>query len=321
MIEKAPLRFVPYLKSVIWGGDKICRLKGLDRIEGVIGESWEISALPEHETLVAEGKYKGMSIARLIDSFGEDFLGAKVIEKFGYRFPLLFKFLDAAENLSVQVHPDDRFAAEHHDCSGKTEMLYVIKAENGAKILSGFKKQISKEEYLRRVENNTFEEVLASHDCKPGDIFFIPSGRPHSIGAGCFLAEIQESSDLTYRIYDYGRSDSQGNTRELHTALAKDALNYETYDNYKIEAASDDADDCLIMDCELFKVRRVILRGSKELNFNKGSFTVIMCVERTVRINTEEGECGLKSGETILVPAVVSKIRAEGDARLLITQC
>ncbi len=217
---------MPYFKSVIWGGERICKYKGVEQTEEKIGESWEISAVPGHESVVAEGPYKGMRITELIDCFGAELLGSKVMERYDGKFPLLVKLIDANDNLSVQVHPDDELAKKRHDSLGKTEMWYIIDADKGAKIYSGLNREMTPEEYVARVADNTIEETLAVHDSHPGDIFFLPAGRVHAIGAGNLLAEIQESSDITYRIYDYERRDAQGNARELHTELAKDAIEY-----------------------------------------------------------------------------------------------
>ena len=212
MIERVPIRFAPYLKSVIWGGDKICSYKGIVQHEPRIGESWEISSVPGHESIVCEGKYEGRSIVDLIDEFGPELLGEKVFSKFHGKFPLLIKFIDAADNLSVQVHPDDELALKRHNSLGKTEMWYIVDSEPKAKIYAGLNKLISPEEYVRLVEDGEFESALATHDSHTGDVFFLPAGRVHAIGAGNLLAEIQESSDITYRIFDYNRRDASGNT-------------------------------------------------------------------------------------------------------------
>ncbi|MDE6638210.1 MAG: class I mannose-6-phosphate isomerase [Muribaculaceae bacterium] len=313
MIKKEPIRFVPYLKSVIWGGEKICKYKCIEQTEANIGESWEISAVPGHESIVADGPYKGMSITELIDCFGPQLLGKEVMERYDGKFPLLVKLIDANDNLSVQVHPDDVLAKERHDSLGKTEMWYIIDADKGAKIYSGLNREITADQYVERVENNTIEEVLAVHDSHPGDIFFLPAGRVHAIGAGNLLAEIQESSDITYRIYDYDRRDAQGNPRELHTELAMDAIDYTCYDDYKSAPADSKLADVEIAKCDHFTVNRILIDGEMKLQFSDASFTVVMCLEGEVSVE----EKIIKKGETVLLPAALSSFNLSGKGTLL----
>lgn len=320
MIEKAPIRFVPYLKSVIWGGEKICRYKGIDQPEANIGESWEVSAVPGHESVVADGRYKGMSIPQLIESFGSDFIGKEVMKKYEGEFPLLVKLIDAHDNLSVQVHPDDELARKRHDSLGKTEMWYIMEAEEGAKIYSGLNRELTPDEYVRRIEENSIEQVLAVHDSHPGDVFFLPAGRVHAIGAGNLLAEIQESSDITYRIYDYDRRDARGNTRELHTEHAKDAIDYTFHGDYKSTPPDPEASDAEIATCEHFTVHRLLLDGEMHFKFSDSSFTVLMCVEGNVTLEYEGGKMSFKTGETVLVPAVMGKFVLRGNGILLSTR-
>lgn len=317
MIEKVPLRFVPYLKSVIWGGDKICRYKGIEQTEAKIGESWEISAVPGHESVVAEGAYKGMRITELIGCFGPQLLGTDVFTRYDGRFPLLVKLIDANDNLSVQVHPDDDLAKERHDSLGKTEMWYIINADAGAKIYSGLNRRLTPDEYVRMVDDNSIEDALAIHESHAGDVFFLPAGRVHAIGAGNLLAEIQESSDITYRIYDYDRRDSEGNARELHTDLAKDAIDYTFYDEYKSAPADPEVSDAVIVECGHFKVDRLLVDGAMPLSFSESSFTVIMCLEGNVILEYESGSMPLKAGETVLLPAVLTSLIVNGKGTLL----
>ena len=313
MIKKEPIRFIPYLKSVIWGGEKICKYKGIGQTEANIGESWEISAVPGHESVVADGPYKGMSLTELIDCFGQELLGKEVMEKYDGKFPLLVKLIDANDNLSVQVHPDDALAKERHDSLGKTEMWYIIDADKGAKIYSGLNREMTADQYVERVENDTIEEVLAVHDSHPGDVFFLPAGRVHAIGAGNLLAEIQESSDITYRIYDYGRRDAQGNSRELHTELAKDAIDYSYYGNYKSPSADCSQADAEIAKCDHFTVHRLLLDGEMDLHFSDASFTVLMCLEGEASV----GGMMVKKGETLLLPAAMTSVTLKGQGTLL----
>ena len=206
-----PFTFKPILKKVIWGGSAICPFKGITPVENGVGESWELSHVEGNYSVVANGELEGKSLDDLIQSYGKQLLGEKVVERFGTTFPLLIKFIDARDHLSIQVHPDDELAKKRHNSFGKTEMWYVIKAEKGAGLYSGFSQQIDAEEYVKRVENNTIMDVLQRYDVHEGDVFFLPAGRVHAIGAGCFIAEIQQTSNITYRIYDYNRKDAQGN--------------------------------------------------------------------------------------------------------------
>ena len=317
MIEKAPIRFVPYLKSVIWGGEKICRFKGIEQTEANIGESWEISAVAGHESVVAEGSYKGMNITELIGCFGPELLGTDVFDRYEGRFPLLVKLIDANDNLSVQVHPDDALAMERHGSLGKTEMWYIIDTEESAKIFSGLNREMTPEEYVRMVEENPIEQALAVHYSHPGDVFFLPAGRVHSIGGGNLLAEIQESSDITYRIYDYDRRDAEGNPRELHTEQAKDAIDYTFHEDYRSEPADPDVAYAVIAECSHFKVDRLLLDGEMSLAYDDTSFTVVMCLEGAASLEYEGGEMPLKGGETVLVPAGLTSFKLKGKGTLL----
>ena len=320
MIDKAPLVFVPYLKSVIWGGDKICRYKGIEQTEPNVGESWEISAVPGHESVVAEGPYKGQKLTDLIDRFGAELLGTKVVEKYGKSFPLLIKIIDAADNLSVQVHPDDALAAKRHNSLGKTEMWYIIDTDEGAKIFAGLNTEMTPDEYAERVAAGTFAETLAVHDSAPGDVFFLPAGRVHAIGAGNLLAEIQESSDITYRIYDYDRRDAQGNPRELHTDLAKDAIDYTVYADYKSPRPADNVTDAEIVGCDHFTTRRLVVDGETKLTLSPESFTVAICIEGDVKLDYSEGETRLTGGHTVLIPAATGDVTVRGEGLLLLSR-
>lgn len=320
MIEKAPIIFTPYLKSVIWGGNKICSYKGIEQMEPNIGESWEISTVPGHESKVASGPYKDLSITALIDTFGAELLGEDVMDRYDGKFPLLIKIIDANDNLSVQVHPDDNLAKARHNSLGKTEMWYIIDTDKNAKIYSGLKEEITPCEYVAHVADDTFENLLAVHESNSGDVFFLPAGRVHAIGAGNLLAEIQESSDITYRIYDYNRRDAQGNPRQLHTMLAKDAIDYTFHDNYKSAPVSADVKNAEIVKCSHFNVNRILLDGKMHLDFNPTSFTVIMCIEGIATLTYPAGAMTIGQGQTVLCPAVLDAIDISGRATLLTSQ-
>lgn len=216
-----PMTFKPILKKIIWGGSDICPFKGITPVQEGIGESWELSHVEGNYSVVDNGALEGKTLDELIRTYGKQLLGEKVVEQFGSIFPLLIKFIDARDNLSIQVHPDDELAKKRHNSFGKTEMWYVINAAKGAGLYSGFSKQINADEYVKRVEDNTIMDVLQRYEVNPGDVFFLPAGRVHAIGAGCFIAEIQQTSNITYRIYDYDRKGPDGKGRELHTELAR----------------------------------------------------------------------------------------------------
>lgn len=219
-------KFEPILKTTIWGGDRIAPFKGIASDQECVGESWELSGVEGNESVVADGPEAGMKLPELLDKFGAAILGERNYKKFGNRFPLLIKFIDARQDLSVQVHPDDEMANMLGQANGKTEMWYVIDAESGARLANGFKEAVNPDDYAQLVESGEIENVLNFCNIRPGDVYFIPAGRVHAIGAGAFVAEIQQTSDATYRIYDYHRKDADGNERQLHTELAKEAINF-----------------------------------------------------------------------------------------------
>ena len=320
MIEVAPIKFTPYLKSVIWGGDKICRYKGIEQPEPNIGESWELSAVPGHESVVEDGSYKGLTINDLIERFGKDLLGERVVMRHGNKFPLLIKFIDANDNLSVQVHPDDKLAQKRHNCPGKTEMWYIIKSEKNARIYAGLNSQLSPELYVETVNDGTFASKLKVHDSAPGDVYFLPAGMVHAIGAGNLLAEIQQSSDITYRIYDYDRKDATGQPRELHTDLAKDAIDYDLSEDSTPANYNDDLSDSEIVSCDYFVTRRVNVNSNKTVLLDNTSFSIVMCIEGSVVIHYPEGQMNLDAGHTCLIPAMLPILTLEGNATILITQ-
>lgn len=307
-------KFTPELKSVIWGGDKIIRMKGLPPAAEKIGESWELSGVPGHETRVCGGPDAGLGMRRLIDKYGESLLGRKSVEKYGMEMPLLVKIIDARQNLSVQVHPDEDMAQRVHGCHGKTEMWYVMRTEGYARIYAGLNRAVTPEEFRKHVQNGTVMDVVAVSDSEPGASYFLPSGRIHAIGAGNLLAEIQQSSDITYRVFDYGRG------RELHLDKAMEAIDFgmvlPDYRTYYDENAS----EAKLVDCEWFEVSRVKADGSREVSLSSESFSIIVCVEGECEVET--GGCAerLKAGDTVLIPAVETKVSVSGAAELLLAE-
>lgn len=314
-----PLKFENILKTIIWGGDQICKFKGITPELDGIGESWEISQVEGNVSVVADGEYKGKTLTEVMQKEGAALMGKHVSEKYGETFPLLIKFIDARDNLSIQVHPDDALAAARHNSLGKTEMWYVISASEGAGLYSGFSQQITPDEYVKRVENNTITDVLSFHKVKSGDVFFLPAGRIHAIGKGIFIAEIQQSSNITYRIYDYNRKDKNGNTRELHTELAKDAIDYKLYDDLLTTYTPASDKEVKLAECQYFVTNLLDVTNSVECEIAKrDSFVIYICMggEATVT-DSEGGVTPIKQGETILVPASTEKVTITGKAKLL----
>ena len=318
MTNLKPFKFEPYLKSVLWGGEKIAKYKGIVTDQHNIGESWEISGVDGHESVVAEGDDKGLNLRQIIEKYKGDLVGNAVYAKYGDTFPLLVKIIDAKGDLSVQVHPDDTLAKARHNSYGKTEMWYIIDAEEGAPIYAGLSKQITPEEYEKLVAENAIMDVIARHDSHAGDLFFLPAGRIHAIGAGNLLAEIQQTSDITYRVYDFDRRDANGNPRELHTEQAKDAIDYTVYPEYKSEYDRNGKSATPLVKCQYFDVKREIIDGVSTIDASTDSFMIIMCLggEATITDNLG-GVTHVKKGESILVPAVITSMKAEGKATFM----
>lgn len=328
-----PLKFVPFLKTTVWGGDKIIDYKGIDTSKNAdcdyshVGESWELSGVEGHESVVADGEFAGMTINGMAARFGAELLGSKVFEATGTEFPLLVKFIDAKQDLSIQVHPDDDLARKRYGegAKGKTEMWYVIDAGEGASLMSGLKKEITPEEYARRVGDNTITDVLERHNIAPGDVFFIPAGRIHAIGAGAFVAEIQQTSDTTYRIYDYNRPGLDGKPRELHTELAKDAIDYKVYDNYKTSVSPAKNTETELVSCRYFTTDLLDLTKpfTKDLT-GLDSFLIVIGIagEGTVGCTIDDTSLPpvpIRRGETVLVPACASVVTftPSGELKIL----
>ena len=247
-----PLKFRPILKSMVWGGEKIAPFKSISTDQHNIGESWELSGVKGNESVVANGEYAGKTISEMIREFKGSLIGKSNWEKTGEEFPLLIKFIDAKQDLSIQVHPDDELAARRHNGSkGKTEMWYVVDTDPGAHLMAGLKKAITPDEYVEEVNNDTITDVLEDFSLQPGDVFFLPASRIHSIGSGSFIAEIQQTSDITYRIYDFGRLGLDGKPRELHTELAKDAIDYKVYPDYKTHYTKSKDKENVLVDCNI----------------------------------------------------------------------
>ena len=319
-----PLKFRPILKSLVWGGEKIAPFKHIETTQHNIGESWELSGVRGNESVVANGEYAGRTISELVAQFKDRLIGKRNYARTGNEFPLLIKFIDAKQDLSIQVHPTDELAKKRHNSMGKTEMWYVVDADKGAKLRSGFSEQITPKEYKERVLNNTITDVLQEYEIHPGDVFFLPAGRVHSIGAGAFIAEIQQTSDITYRIYDFNRKDANGKTRELHTDLAREAINYEVLDDYrtKYEAVKDEPVElvaCPYFTTSVYDMTEEISCDYSELD----SFVIFICMEGSCKMRDNEGyELTVSAGESILLPATTQDITITpegGNVKLLET--
>ena len=318
-----PYKFAPYLRTTIWGGYQIAPFKGIFTAQPNIGESWEISAVPGHESVAVERGIigdvdLGLNLAQLIDKYKGLLVGEKVYKKYGNTFPLLVKFIDSRQDLSVQVHPDDKLAMKRHKCPGKTEMWYVVKADVGAKIYSGLKESITPEDYERLATaepvngHSPMQDVIATHEAHQGDLYFLPAGRLHAIGAGNFLVEIQETSDITYRVYDFGRKDAHGNPRELHIEQAKEAIDYQVWPEYRTSYDSTKPNSELIH-CPYFTVNRVVVQVAAEVDLHTDSFVVVVCLWGEANINGIR----VKQGETLLVPASENVLYIFGNATFL----
>ena len=273
-----PLKFKPVLKDKIWGGSRLNQLFGKNNNSDKLGESWELSGYENDESVVSNGFLEGNNLTELIEIYMGELVGDKVYDEFGLMFPLLFKLIDANENLSIQVHPGDEVAAERHNSFGKTEMWYVVAAEQGSELIIGFSKDCTSEEYLDALENDKVEDLLQRVPVKPGDVLFIPAGLVHAIGKGVVVAEIQQSSDITYRIYDYKRVDDSGNERELHTDEALDVINFSASLNPKTEYSLLENQIVPLVSCEYFTTN--IIKFDQALTRNYGeidSFVAYMC--------------------------------------------
>jgi len=304
-----PLKFTPILKERIWGGTKLNSVLNKRGSEQKVGESWELSACAGEDSEVNNGFLAGNTLTELIEIYMGELVGESVYEQYGLNFPLLFKIIDAAENLSIQVHPDDETAAERHNSFGKTEMWYIMDAEPGAELIVGFNNGITKEKYIESVQNNSTENILKKVSVSKGDVVFIPAGLVHAIGKGILLAEIQQSSDITYRIYDYNRLDDNGNLRQLHVEQALDVINFNTVENPKTiynekinEIVSLVASDYFTTN--LIKFDKQIIRNYGNID----SFKVYMCTEGAYKILFNGEYTHVNKGETILIPASIGEV-------------
>ncbi|MDT0559297.1 type I phosphomannose isomerase catalytic subunit [Ichthyenterobacterium sp. W332] len=303
--ELYPLKFYPILKEKIWGGNKLAKQLNKPSNQQNIGESWEISDVEGDTSIVANGRLKGESLKSLLSKYQHALVGDKNYEVFGDKFPLLIKFIDAKQDLSIQLHPNDELAAKRHNSFGKTEMWYVMQADEDANLIVGFNKKITPQEYLKHLEEKTLTEILNFDKVKEGDTYFIEVGRVHAIGAGVMLAEIQQTSDITYRVYDWDRVDAHGNERELHNDLAIDAIDFNMANDYKVNYKSSVNRSNIMVDCPYFKTSLLPIEGTINKINDKDSLFIYMCVDGEVKIETNTVTEILTKGETVLIPASV----------------
>ena len=303
-------KFEPQIKLALWGS-----------------ESWEISGVKGHETIIANGPYQGKNLNELVRELKGQLVGEENYQRFGDEFPLLVKFIDARNDLSIQVHPTDEVARRHGKPCGKTEMWYCMESQEAGDrrqekpmLYCGLKQQITPEQYKEMVENDTITDALARYETQEGDVFFIPAGRIHSIGAGCYVAEIQQTSDITYRIYDYKRKDKDGNYRELHTQLASESIDYAVLPDYRIGYTPKQNEGVQVVSCPYFTTAVYDLTEPMTLDYSElDSFVVLMAVKGAGRLVCDGEETSFEMGDTILIPATTKEVRVEGEIKFLET--
>ena len=313
-----PLKFQPILKDKIWGGQKLHQILHKPTTSKNAGESWEISDVEGDTSVVANGALQGSSLNYLLETHTSDLLGEKNFRQFGTKFPLLIKFIDAKEDLSVQLHPNDQLAKARHNSFGKTEMWYVVQADPESNLIVGFNQEMTQELYLKHLEDKTLQSILNFDTVKAGDAYFIEVGRIHAIGAGVLLAEIQQTSDITYRVYDWDRVDSEGNERELHNDIALEAFDFDMPDNFRVNYTKDSDSPTELVSCpyfttNVFKVNDTILKENTH-----DSFMIYICVEGKAQIEVDGNQTEISMGETVLIPACIKRFSISANhAKLL----
>lgn len=314
------IKFRPILKQVLWGGNKIIPFKQLDADMEQVGESWEVSGVKDNESIVANGQYEGMKLNDLVALLKGDLVGKENYERFGNEFPLLIKFIDASKQLSIQVHPNDEQAKAKGLKRGKTEMWYIMESAPDAALLSGLKRAITPEEYKAMVENDTITDALCEYRVGEGDVFYLPAGRIHSIGAGTFLAEIQETSDVTYRIYDFKRKDKDGNYRQLHTEAAAECIDYSVESDYRTKYEPRKNEGVELAQCPHFTTSVYDLDEPMLLDYSElDSFVVLIALSGECTLSTGDAETQLRAGETVLLPATTQTLNVSGTVKFLET--
>lgn len=313
-----PLKFKPILKDKIWGGTKLKSILNKDSQGPNTGESWEISDVEGDTSIVSNGSLVNHSLKQLLSTHKADLVGKKNFEQFGNKFPLLIKFIDAREDLSIQLHPNDELAAKRHNSFGKTEMWYVMQADEGSNLIVDFNQKMTPKLYLEHLENKTLPKILNFESVTAGDTYFIEVGRVHAIGAGVMLAEIQQTSDITYRIYDWGRIDDDGNPRELHTDLAIDAIGFDMPDNFRVNYDKTKNQSNQMVSCPYFTTNYLKIDKELQKENTYDSFVIYICVEGEAKIKTETHSEVIKTGETLLLPAAISHYNIDSTGATLL---
>ena len=313
-----PLKFQPILKDKIWGGQKLQQILNKPTSSTEAGESWEISDVEGDTSVVSNGTMAGTSLKSLMELHTTDLLGHKNFQQFGTKFPLLIKFIDAKSDLSVQLHPNDALAKARHNSFGKTEMWYVVQADPDSNLIVGFNQPMTKELYLKHLEAKTLESILNFDTVEAGDTYFIEVGRIHAIGAGVLLAEIQQTSDITYRVYDWDRVDSKGNRRELHNDIALEAFDFDMPDNYRVNYSRDAQTSTELVSCPYFTTNVLEVKTSLLVENNHDSFMIYTCVEGSAIVKIEGHQTEFSKGETVLIPAGIKSFSISANhAKLL----
>ncbi len=305
-----PIKFNPILKEKIWGGEKLTQTFKKKSTKNNIGESWEVSDVKGDVSIVSNGDLKGKTLKDLIQTYKGDFVGNKIYKQFGEAFPILIKFIDAKTPLSIQVHPNNELAKERHNSFGKNEMWYIMDSDATAELIIGFNEEVSQKEYVEALEGGKILDILNAEKITEGDAFYIPTGRVHAIGAGTVLAEIQQTSDITYRIYDYERVDkTSGKQRELHTEQALDAIDYRVYESYKtdyelVENQSSKLIHTPYFKTDIIQLNATVIKDYKTLD----SFVIYMCVDGVLELEFESEIYVVEKGETIVLPASIQQV-------------
>ena len=317
-----PLKFKTIYKDKIWGGNKIKKLLNKDYGDlPKCGETWELSAVPGDISVVSNGLWRGQDFKSLLVQHGAAIMGVKLYEKFGIDFPLLIKFIDANQDLSIQVHPDDALAKKRNQGSGKTEMWYVLQADAQASLITGFNQPMSQEVYLEKFESENLMEILNQEQVAKGDVFFLPAGRIHTIGKGLLIAEIQQTSDVTYRIHDFERTDDQGNKRDLHLEESLEAIDYTYQPNYKTSYDEESNKRVPLVACPYFVTNKLNLTNKKALNAPQiAGFKIYICIEGSAKIVNGDQETLLVKGETVLIPAMLSTYEIKADTEVVLLE-
>ena len=322
MVELYPLKFKTIYKDKIWGGEKIRTILGKDFSPlPNCGETWELSGVKGDISEVRTGPLQGKPLTDLIASYGSKLLGERIQKRFGNEFPLLIKFIDANDDLSIQVHPDDTLAKKRHNSFGKTEMWYIMQADKGATLISGFNRELDKTSYERYFEEGKLQEILNREVAHAGDVFFLPAGRVHTIGKGLLLAEIQQTSDITYRIYDFDRVDAAGQKRELHLKESLDAIDFKKYDSYKTDYIALPDTVSGIVDCPYFTTNKLDLTKNFQVDrTGLDCFKIYIGLDGSGTIRCNEQSVGLSQGEVVLIPAQFEKYTFETSSGLTLLE-